>query len=109
MAYIVGIQVRVSDIKPLILKLEVNAELLKSPEADLWLLLPSLGFPVGSHRSLLLLGLLGAHSVRGCNQGHGAREVAVLLKARSPLARRRTRNLKDTAGRGPDGSGPGTS
>lgn len=53
----------------------------------------SLGFPlslpgvsVGSHGSLLLLGVLGSNSICGRNQRHCAGEVAVFLKALSPLA-----------------------
>lgn len=53
----------------------------------------SLGFPfslpgisVGPHGSLLLLGVLGSNSICGCNQRHCAGEVAVFLKALSPLA-----------------------
>lgn len=53
----------------------------------------SLGFPlslpgvsVGPHGSLLLLGVLGSNSICGRNQRHCAGEVAVFLKALSPLA-----------------------
>lgn len=52
-----------------------------------------LGFPfslpgvsVGPHGSLLLLGVLGSNSICGCNQRHCAGEMAVFLKALSPLA-----------------------
>lgn len=44
------------------------------------------GISVGPHGSLLLLGVLGSNSICGCNQRHCAGEVAVFLKALSPLA-----------------------
>ena len=50
------------------------------------------GVSVGPHRSLLLLGVLGPDSVCGCDQRHCAGEVAVFLKALSPLAQRLTQS-----------------
>ncbi|OWK50711.1 Ubiquitin domain-containing protein UBFD1 [Lonchura striata] len=65
----------------------------------------------GPNRSILLLGLLGPNSVCRCNQRHGAGEVAVFLKARSPLAQENDTNLRTLLGEAsniPGCDSPGT-
>lgn len=57
-----------------------------SSEASLGFSFSLAGVSVGPHGSLLLLGVLGSNSICGCNQRHCAGQVAVFLKALSPLA-----------------------
>uniref|UniRef100_U3KPM5 Ubiquitin domain-containing protein UBFD1 n=1 Tax=Oryctolagus cuniculus TaxID=9986 RepID=U3KPM5_RABIT len=56
----------------------------KLEQDQLWI--GTKGVSVGPHRSLLLLGVLGSNSICGCNQRHCAGQMAVFLKALSPLA-----------------------
>lgn len=69
------------------------------------------GVSAGPNRSILLLGLLGTNSICWCNQRHGAGQVAVFLKARSPLAQENDTKLRTLLGEAstvPGCDSPGT-
>ncbi|XP_014108195.1 PREDICTED: ubiquitin domain-containing protein UBFD1 isoform X1 [Pseudopodoces humilis] len=81
----------------------------KLEQDQLWI--GTKGISAGPNRSILLLGLLGPNSVCRCNQRHGAGEVAVFLKARSPLAQENDTNLRTLLGEAsniPGCDSPGT-